>query len=213
MILQQPFAISTSVTPPSYLVNEDFEGAGTPTDWATDHGSPDFDYSVVPLVGLQSLRLPNNSAAYYTVDLDKSEVWFKFYVKLETLPASQEVLFSFADAFFNFLYKVNIDPGGTLNVKDQIFGNIDQTTVDALSTGTVYNIWGHYNKGSGSNAVCEVSFDTVGNPRPNAGNKYAGGTNGTSTNNVSIFFIGELNGETYASVFDNVQIDDVDSFA
>ena len=75
-------------------------------------------------------------------------------------------------------------PNGTLQVSDN-GGHIFTRTVDALSAGTVYNIWGHYRKGTGSNAVCEVSFDIVGHPRPNSGNKWAGGATGDSTVNAT----------------------------
>ena len=91
---------------------------------------------------------------------------------------------------------------------------IAETTVDALSAGTVYDIWGHYKKGTGLNGVCEVSFATAGGPRPTGENAWAGGTNGHETTNAVSFYIGTkpLDRGTIA-VFDNVQIAATDVFA
>ena len=83
---------------------------------------------------------------------------FKLLFKVEgPLPSSYKPLIWFDG------YTVDLKPDGTLEISDN-GGHIFTSTVDGLSAGTVYNIWGHYEKGTGSNGVCEVSFDIVGNP-------------------------------------------------
>ena len=201
--------LTPSPTPtPTYIINEDFEGSGTPGNWYRG-GSANFDYSAVPLAGLQSLRCDSSKGDYALYQpggaLNNSEIWFNLLFKVEgPLPPSFKPLVWFDG------YNVYLLPDGTLQVSDN-GKHILTTTVDGLSAGTVYNIWGHYRKGTGSNAVCEVSFDIVGHPRPNSGNKWAGGTTGDGTANATSLILWYPSGSG-VGVFDNVQVSNTDQW-
>ena len=125
------------------------------------------------------------------------------------MPAAFQQIINISDGSFNQVYAITLNASGTLTVADNGVG-IFQTTTDAISRGLVYNIWGHYKKRSGSNAVCECSFATVGNPRPNSGNAWAGGTTGVVTTNAEAFGL-NFNAQGIA-VFDNVQVANADEF-
>jgi len=51
----------SAAAPPSYLVEENFEGTGTPSGWIPI-GTVDFDYTTTVLQGVQSCYLDGTSA-------------------------------------------------------------------------------------------------------------------------------------------------------
>jgi Pectate lyase superfamily protein len=210
---------ATPTATPSYLVNEDFEGTGVPSGWFRG-GSADFDYTGSPLDGSQSLRCVGATNDYGEVTqasglLNNAELWFKFRIKVTTLPSTgYQLIAMFADADEAYIYALYLTTGGNLLVFDGVGGAIAETTVDALSAGTVYDIWGHYKKGTGLNGVCEVSFATAGGARPNVGNAWAGGTNGHETTNAISFYSGTKPPDRGTiALFDNVQITATDVFS
>ena len=194
------------------IYSQDFEGTGTPTGWTIDHGSPNFDYSAVPLVGLQSLRLPAGSFVDYGT-LNNPELWFKFYLKVETLPSIATPIFTVANSLFNSIHDVIIETDGRLSIGDHL-GNMNASTVDAISTGTVYNVWVHFKKGTGTDQFGEVSFDIPGNPRPDSGNKHASASDGHQTSNGMYFYHETFTNSTgVVDVWDNAEVWDADPLA
>ncbi len=189
------------------LINETFEGTGAPTHWGAGGAGVDWDYTAAPLSGSQSVRCDGAVGAsvnYSGGTMNHSEVWFSFLIKFESLPAGVEYFCELSTD-----YRLRIQSDGTLLVHDASATLVGQT-VSAMSAGTAYQVWGHYKKGTGANAVLECSFDTPGSARPNSGNKHAGGTNGDSTANAASVLFGFGSGA--AAVIDNVQFASTDVF-
>lgn len=186
----------------SFLIDEDFEGAGTPAGWSTTgSGSADFDSTVSPLAGAQSLRMdgdPDNIAAIVTVS--EAEIFWKFQYRPGTLPASPTDIPLIYDVSFNEIAKISIHTTGQLIAEG---GTIFEITADSMSAGTKYWVWGHYKKGTGANAVLECGFSTADDGRPTTGGKYAGASNGTQTADTELFV---LFSKVNVADFDEVQI-------
>ncbi len=205
--------------PVAYLINEDFEGTGTPSGWS---GNPqaDFDYSADPLAGLQSLSLDSTvdvALAFYPTggSINNSELWVKFMLKVTNQLGGYEALFRLGDSAHTEIARIQITPSMVLGAYDPQTGALDVTTVNALSLDTIYDVWVHYKKGSGSNGVLECSFATDGSARPNSGDNWCGGTNLSSTANAAEFFFKASGTVPFNGIYvvDNVQIADTDVFA
>jgi hypothetical protein len=191
-----------------FLINENFEGTGTPSGWNNSAGTPDYDYSVSPLYGLQSLLCNSSAQSRNGTSLNDAEVWLKCSFRLDgTMPGFNYLL--------RFLNSSDIEMldiaflSGPLYVFDGVSGGTGQT-VDSVTSGTVYDLWVHYKKGTGADAILEASFDVTGNPRPNTGNKYVVVANGAGTANAVKL---DLFGSATDVVFDNVQVCNTDCFA
>lgn len=197
-----------------YLINEDFEGTGTPIGWFRG-GSANFDYSASPLAGSQSLLLDSATADYAVITnggvINHAELWFKVLFRCNSISSDQH-LFNLQDAGFNDLYSIILKSSDKTLIVEDTGAGVFANTVDALTVGTIYNIWGHYKKGSGANGTCEASFDVAGNPRPNSGNKFAGGNTSVETANATAFRIVSGALGTGQCVYDNVQIASTDIF-
>lgn len=179
----------------TYLINENFEGTGTPSGWG---GTADFDSTTSPLAGAQSLRV-NNQTVQNEAAIDNGDLWFKFLFKPNQLPTTDSDIFYINDASFNELGRIIMETNGKLiATQDGIF----EETSSALSSGTMYYVWVRYVKGSGSNSVVQVYFNTS-DSRPSFGDsKTAGASNGSETANVTKLFL------TFEHIadFDNVQV-------
>jgi hypothetical protein len=190
---------------PSFIINEDFEGTGTPSGWFRG-GAADFDYTASPLAGSQSLR--NATGSDYAVylsggALNEAEIWGKLLFKPEALPSTFSQCFLLNDGSFNTIFQMVLNASGTLTVADNGAG-VFQITTDAMSAGTLYRLYFHYKKGTGSNGIAEGGFATT-DVRPTSGTKYAGGTTGTPTANAQeVGCTQASNSATW--VFDNLQI-------
>jgi hypothetical protein len=196
------------------LVNETFEGTGTPSGWSGT-GSADFDYTTSPLAGSQSLRCPASSAGIYNSGgvLSNTELWGQILYRIDSMPTSAEIILDMRQAFVAFAIDIYLATDGTLIVNDGASTFVQ--TVSGMSVGTIYNIWWHYKKGTGANSVIETSWDVAGNPRPNSGNKFASSSTagGTATVDQAGFGWSTGGGTDAVSIIDNVQIADTDAFA
>lgn len=190
-----------------YLINEDFEGSGTPAGWFRG-GSADFDSTAVVLAGSQSLSIDKTTSDYATyigLSSDKSEVWGKMLFRRNaSLPSAYSNFFGMSDAGFSYIFRVGLLSTGVL-VLDS--GTIYLTTSDSISVDTVIYIWFHFKKGTGSDAIAEIWWNTV-NTRPiTGGSKYAGATNGNISSNVnSLLLYNETSDSSGINIFDNFQI-------
>lgn len=189
----------------TYLLNEDFEGSGTPSGWSVG-GSTDPDYTGIVLAGSQSLRYGNSAsdyANYTSFPSEYAELWGKFmFRRPSSMPASFARLIEFVDISFNSLFKIILGSGGEL-VMDS--GSIYDATTDTMSADTTYYIWWHYKKGTGSNAAAELWFDTANTRPTTGGNKYAGGTAGNRTANAWGFGLAN-DGSSGWMIVDNFQL-------
>lgn len=186
---------------PTLLVDENFEGTGTPSGWFS--GSADFDYSAAALAGSQSLRV-SGSQTPGVLDggaLNHGELWGKFLYNPEALPTSFTRIANLRDSGFNYLLEIYILSTGILRLSSG--GTIFTDTADAVSAGSTYRVYWRYKKGTGANQIAELGF-AITDARPTTGNKFAGGSNGTGTANGTQLFFESLNSSIH--VIDNVQV-------
>ncbi len=179
------------------LVNEGFEGAGTPAFWY--NGGADPDYTATALAGSQSLHIDGVEYLVITSGglLNHSEVYGKFKFRPVTLPTPSGLSFSLLDVDFNYLHQLVIWADGTIGCG----GNV---TTAAMTAGQDYWIYFRYKAGTGSNAIQSAGFSAT-EVRPTSGANFCGITNGTQTTNVTQFQPISSNGGVY--ILDSVQID------
>lgn len=163
----------------SLLIDENFEGTGTPSGWASSVGTPNYDNTSAPLADAQDLKMADsadNNA--YKVFTDSSEVWLQCEFKCSSLPtgSAQNTILIYNSAF-SAAAALKLTTGGTLTAAD----TLDRvTTVDVLSAGTKYWMFFRVKKGTGANAEYEIAFSTT-STRPGSGNKWAQFTSGNLT--------------------------------
>ncbi len=185
--------------PPTFLVDENFDGSGTPTNWFT-LGS-DFDYA---FGGSQVLRLSATGQYAGVSDgtvLNHGELYGKFRVTVTTMPSSFDILFSLKDASYTEVYSITINSTGTLNVGSL---GVFATTTDAIALNTDTWVYWRHRKSSGSaDGVSSVGFSLT-ETRPTAGTNFAGGITGTEPDNTTQTFTYTANGGVF--LIDNFQI-------
>lgn len=181
-MLINPFVGLTAVgaATASYFFEERFEGVGYQNTWdeTGTTGTCDEDYATSPLEGSQSLHLvatnqhPITKAA---LPSDQSELWVFFRLRIDTALTTARRVFALIDTAAAEKYGVTV---GTDNTLAPFNGNAGTATVDALVTGSDYNVWAHFLKGTGSNGGASVGFSTTGT-EPVAGNAFSSRTNGS----------------------------------
>jgi hypothetical protein len=77
---------------PSFIINEDCEGTGTPSGRA---GAGNWDSTTSPLAGAQSLRLVNQTVDNQSA-LNNADLWVKFALKVAALPGSIRIYLCWA---------------------------------------------------------------------------------------------------------------------
>ena len=164
---------------PTFIIDEDFEGTGTPSSWYVS--GADFDYAAAALIGSQSARLSANAQYIGISDggvLNHVELYGKFRFKPETLPTGSFCkIMELQNSSFVAVMTIVIQPSGALECGGT-------PTSDTMTAGTSYWIYWHYLKGTGSNAVTECGFSST-ETRPTSGTKYSGITNANSTTNAT----------------------------
>lgn len=198
------------------ILNEDFETSGTPSGWAAPTGTADYDYSAAPLAGSQSLRCPASSTGKYNSGgaLNNAEIWGKLLFKVTTLPSAAQVIIKTDQEFVANGAGVYLNTDGTILAWDG-GGVYTSNSVDAMSTGTIYNIWFHFKKDPGGfTGIVEASFDIAGNSRPNSGNKHVISNIAQFTATMDVLYIGFYAslGSDAVAVYDNVQVSSTDIF-
>lgn len=173
------FQFQGEAPPISYLFNEDFEGTGTPSGWS---GTGDFDSTVSPLQGLQSLRCTSGQFGIPPT-LAIAEVYLKMTIRFSALPASSANFIIFYDSGFSVVLSATLQSTGVLNLGS---GSISETTVATIAAGTAYDLEVHYKKGSGANGQASLAFVAAGGAIPTSGTAFIGATNGSATANVEI---------------------------
>lgn len=138
----------------SYLVDENFEGAGTPSGWSITGFSP--TYSTAPITGLQSLHKPQDWATYTAEKTftAQDEVWVYLTAKFGGTYNTFYVLNGGATS----LASIYVDDGTYMyfNFEGAVGGN----WVAGWSQNTVYHFWIRYVKGTGSNGIVEFYRST-----------------------------------------------------
>ena len=189
----------------TYDFLEGFEAdPGYDNTW-TESGTPDEDYTVSPIVGAQSLLLdPKTNLADQATMTNYSQItagntvnvkFRMFCPYVPTTGAEVKPLLRFTStspsdrAVLSFKYS----NGAKLNIL--ALGGTGAAAASAISANTSYYVWVTYKKGTGSNAVATVAFNTT-HTRPTSGDNYAESTNGTTTADAQRIYLG---GDNYSS--------------
>jgi hypothetical protein len=163
---------------PTFLIDENCEGTGTPSGWS-NAVSPEWDYTTTVLAGSQSLFLngaDGDNVQFALPGGDQAEVWFKCRFRFAAL-----------GTLGSFIALQNSSFGNVLIVRQWLSGTMrvscgsTATTTDAISSGATLFLWGHYLKGTGSNAVAEIWWNTTDTKPADASAKHAKITDGTAT--------------------------------
>lgn len=161
----------------SYLILEEF--GSTPAGWTIGTaGAWTFNNSSPAMSGPFNAKAQSFSSPDFSVPFaDQNEVWgFTLYNSVTIAGGSSR--FKFRDSAGTILATFIIQSDGTLAAIAE--GGGLSATVSTLSINTTYYLWFHYKKGTGSDAICDVSFSTNG-IRPTSGNSFTSSTNGTGT--------------------------------
>jgi hypothetical protein len=177
------------------LVNETFEGTGTPSGWSSGTGA-DFDYTGLVLSGTQSLRA-NSAGSTVTANVNLGagydEIWTKWLVRVVTCPTNSRIFF-FYDPSFS-------EGGVALFIFSDSTATVDFGTYQTFNIGTTYYMWTHFHK----NATSDIWWNTV-DDRSTA-------THVTETaNNLQAQYLVMGAANSMDIVFDNVQVADTDAF-
>ncbi len=173
----------------TYLINEGFEGAGTPVSWFAG-GSADFDSVTAPLAGSQSMRL-NVTEFTLTPTINEAEIWVKFRFRMSALPSPAASVLVFRDSGFNVEMELGVNTDGTLQLGSTAVSV--PVTVDGLSAGTSYDIEVHYITGTGITSVMSVGFVAAGGSIPTTGNKFTSCSDGFGNANIDHVLILDAN--------------------
>jgi len=208
------FFAKASVGGATYLINQNFEGAGYDNGetWTeTGTGTLDEDYATAPapLVGSQSFRIAKTGQTGRVVSVlpsDQSTCWGYFQINFTSSPANGTIWFSVLDVSATIVLSIEINTGSIIRVRS---GSANASTVSTVTTATTYHFWWKYVKGTGANAVAQVAFQTSGT-EPLSGNNFAQVTTGTATTDANNIRIGNTGSSTYEFIVDRVLVDDAD---
>ena len=185
---------------PTFVINEGFEGAGTPAGWF--NSGADFDYTTSPLVGTQSVRAASNGVYCLYLSggaLNHPEIWGKMKVRVDSLPSTFSQIFKVTDGAGTVGAELVLLSTGVLD-----FGSgITATTADGMAAATDYWVYFRYTKGTGSNSICSIGFSAT-ETRPTSGTKFATTSGSFGAVNAETSFFTVSNGAVV--VFDNLQI-------
>lgn len=145
---------------PSYIVNEDGEGTGTPAGWS-DTGSVNWDFTSNVVSGAQALFLNHSATANYTefTTSAHNNLYASAWFRTGGTPSAQKMIMGFYDGASNKLCSVELDDAdwellhGASNPK---------TTGNQQAASTWYRLWLEYEAGSGSNGVARLYISTTG---------------------------------------------------
>lgn len=189
---------------PSYLVEENFEGTGTPSGWTTEN-TVDFDYTGTVLQGAQSARLVNGFGGALKTFTSSSDVWLFFKVRfpgVAILSGSNVTSYAFRDVGDTIYTGIRltwdgIGAGATVKLRSN---GVDYgPSATTITVNTTYNCWIHY-VASGT-ATIHMSTSTTKPLVDGSGDVYVSGA--CSALNVVEFF---LRSTDYESVVDRVLV-------
>lgn len=202
--LQQQFALlakKNTSTGPTYLVEEDCEGTGTPAGW-TNTGTVNWDDASAPLEGSQSLSISANysySTISFATIAGKADSYI--VVNVSSLPASSVVLVYLLDGSSNIIGFVRLLSSGAVRI---FHGTANVTTASVVSAGVTAYIWYDFTPGTGANGVANVYVSA------NTTKGSADGTvsTGTSTAGVAKMRVGKDDASGFTHTFDHIRLDD-----
>lgn len=186
----------------SYLVSENFEGAGPPALWVIQQGSPDWDYTLNPMQGAQGLLLSASTPGWVYIPFTaQSTVWCFMRMRRGSTPTVSGTLISINNSGTASCARVG-SVGGSANI--ELYGGATTFINTAgMPLNTSLAVWLQFIKGTGSNSVARLWVQTDGTEiRPTTPTAQV--TNGTSTVDANRLGLQSQNSST--SVFDKIRV-------
>lgn len=189
------------------LIDENFEGTGTPSPWTTSGAAVDFDNTSSPIAGAQDLKSAVVGGAGAPLAASP-EIWVQFEITMSALPqeghaytilligtAEYAIIRFQTSGDLGLYYHGGIGAGGS-------------GTVDTMAASTHYWIFFHLKKGTGANGLCDVEFSTT-STRVGSGNKRLADTAGTLTTDILSFSVDRTSSGQWGTAtfqIDNVKV-------
>jgi len=189
------------------LISEDCEGAGTPSGWTSDAGSPNWDdtSSPSPLVGAQSLSLGTANTTAIKASLgSKTEVWGYFQLRWVGSVPNGTLFFELRNSGDSPAFQMD-----TVGTTPRINDGATATTVTAFAADTTYHCWIHYKQVAGvNNDIIDFKFSTTATEPADGSNGHAQVTGGVNDFTIDKF-VPESQFGTVRIVFDKLRLSDI----
>ncbi len=138
-----------------FLICQNFEGTGQDNgeDWGEDDigGTVNYDYSVAPLRGSQSLELDYNDGEIYSyiTYTPSDDLYFHFLFKYSADPGLEKTLMWLYSGSLSNRQAVTLDATG--HIWSAVYGWTGTPSTLAMTFGNTYRIWGHYQRATAPN--------------------------------------------------------------
>jgi len=206
---------------PTYLVDEDCEGSGTPDGWvdniATD-GTVDWDYITESLVGNHSLRMDEKTggdvSTYYEWGSgnDAASAYYVLQIDVNTGGnfSNGSLGGYFASSTGTSICSARINnSSGSYTVAARIGSTNGSNSITSFNTGDTIHFWIDV---SNTDDSCEVYYNTSATKPAQGGDNYScagtgcGGTGSTGSNAQRMYFVNNFS--TIEVLVDKIRIDD-----
>lgn len=186
----------------SYIVQQDFESAGTPSGWTSFSGSPTFHNTTSPLEGTGDLLETGTGVDAYVQFSAQTEIWAVFMFKANTYPASSTTTCTFDDS--GFVHQMLLLQVNSSGIKGLMNGTQFATSSGGVSNGQLYHVKMHYNPGT----KVEIEFSTGDFLGNNGNGLYISSTTSVPSQSVTDVEFQGAGGNTFQ--FDHVRISTTD---
>lgn len=191
---------------PSWVIRQDFEGAGYDNDetWFQGAGAGviDPDYNLDPIVGAESLEITgggnNNTFTYFEFSANAN-----FYVRMRArIITDSGIMASIRAPTIATRANLTFNSG---KLRVQASGGSNVNSVDNVPIGANIYIWFEYEKGTGSDAVARAGW-SLDSTKPIWGSDTTCvSNNGTGTDDVYRLYLGSSLGSSGSFIFDEVR--------
>lgn len=187
---------------PSYLVEEDCEGTGTPAGWV-DTSTPNWDNVAVVLRGTQSVALDSNNEYTTKTFTGQGTVNVFFRFQLTDMPASYVTIFKILDSTPATVLSLRVYSTGAIRI---YHGTINASSgAGVIAADTTYYVWITYTKDpGGGNGVASVTVETSAIK----GTADASIANGDATTDADRIRMEKDNTDGYTHYYDQILVDD-----
>lgn len=191
-----------------YIIQQDFESAGTPSGW-TGNGLFTFHNTSSPLEGTGDLLINGQASpasfGIYNMPSTVNECWTVVMLKCVNLPSSNADWFRLLSSGGTAASFIRVDQTGALQYVNGDTGLVVPTGL--VTAGTLYYLKMYYLIGSGSDSISTWELSTSG-VWIGSGSFYGSKTNGPSTRNVGKLYC--ENNSTGEFRFDHIRMSSSD---
>ena len=191
----------SSAAPIDYLINEDFEGTGTPTDWTVVSGTVDFDYATGCPSGSQCVSLGPGAVVDFPIPTDADETWTMFRAKVIGNVATNT---DFVSIYNNTTFRASVALRYNPRFGARAYGAIEAYG-DNITKDTWYFVLHRYVRGTANDSVSTTWYSADGSSWTQAASVTTG-TSYTAANKVRI----ENDNASDIIVIDKMQVSEVD---